>query len=1011
MSVSCRKPFLAVPAGALPIALVLAACGGSGVVTEPPAEPWTVERVADAGRAAAESAIAACRVVDCGFRLGPPAAVREAAFDPVTGTLTVELNRAAGETAWREDGVRALRQAVASRIAPDAPVEHITLRALDLPLEELVPNLYRSSLARDASRRPGTRPEPRPLVRRPDGPPPPGRGLHGRHVALWPSHGWYYERNLDRWEWQRARLFSTVEDVLPASFVLPFLAPMLERAGATVWLPRERDTQPRLVVADNDGSTGRSGYRETTGWTRGPGAGFATGTPPYGAGHNPFRQGTWRVADTTPGSQDSVSWMPEIEASGEYSVHVSYGDHPLATDQAEYTVRHAGGETRLSVDQTMAARTWVYVGTFRFLEGAGADSASVVLHARGSAGRVVSADAVRFGGGTGLVERGGRASGRPRWLEAARYHLQYSGMPDTLVYNVTGVLDDYGDDYRARGEWVNFLRGAPFGPNKDRGAAGLGVPVDLSLAFHTDAGVAGADTTIGTLLIYSSEGADSTRVFPDGMSRVANRDFADILQTQLVSDLRALHDSAWARRPLWDRDYSEAFRPNVPAALLELLSHQNFADMRHALDPAFRFDVARSIYKAMLRFLAAQYGEPDPVVQPLPPDHLEARVSDGVVNLRWRPVPDPLEPTALPDRYIVYTRIGEGGYDGGRVVDTTEARIVVEAGRDYGFRVAGLNDGGEGFPSEEVAAAWVPGRPRVLIVSGFDRVAPPAAVDRPPFRGFLDLLDHGVALGMDLSFTGAQHEFDTAVPWRDDDDPGHGASWGSHETMVFPGNTRDFPLMHGRSIRAAGYGYDTVSDERLAAEPVLVAGHAIVDFLLGEERETTPGHAPEPAFRAFPHSLMDALRGAAAAGVGLLVSGSYVGTELLADDSDPRTAFAREVLGIRPRTANAVSTGDVVPAGDGVVPDPGPFSFHSERNPGSYEAEAPDAVEPADDRGRTILRYGETNMSAAVAFRSDHVAVTLGFPFETIAGREARDRVMAALLEFLSHPVAQPADR
>jgi hypothetical protein len=94
-----------------------------------------------------------------------------------------------------------------------------------------------------------------------------------------------------------------------------------------------------------------------------------------------------------------------------------------------------------------------------------------------------------------------------------------------------------------------------------------------------------------------------------------------------------------------------------------------------------------------------------------------------------------------------------------------------------------------------------------------------------------------------------------------------------------------------------------------------------------------------------------------------------------------------------------------------VVPDPGPFSFHSERNPGSYEAEAPDAVEPADDRGRTILRYGETNMSAAVAFRSDHVAVTLGFPFETIAGREARDRVMAALLEFLSHPVAQPADR
>ena len=33
------------------------------------------------------------------------------------------------------------------------------------------------------------------------------------------SHGWYYEPKLDRWEWQRARIFQTVEDLYTQSYV------------------------------------------------------------------------------------------------------------------------------------------------------------------------------------------------------------------------------------------------------------------------------------------------------------------------------------------------------------------------------------------------------------------------------------------------------------------------------------------------------------------------------------------------------------------------------------------------------------------------------------------------------------------------------------------------------------------------------------------------------------------------------------------------------------------------
>lgn len=103
----------------------------------------------------------------------------------------------------------------------------------------------------------------KPLVTDISAPYTPTNGLQNRHIALWQSHGWYYEPKLDRWEWQRARIFQTVEDLYTQSYVLPFLVPMLENAGANVLLPRERDCQTAEVIVDNDGClTGRSVYTE-----------------------------------------------------------------------------------------------------------------------------------------------------------------------------------------------------------------------------------------------------------------------------------------------------------------------------------------------------------------------------------------------------------------------------------------------------------------------------------------------------------------------------------------------------------------------------------------------------------------------------------------------------------------------------------------------------------------------------------------------------------------------------
>ena len=77
-------------------------------------------------------------------------------------------------------------------------------------------------------------------------------GLSGRHIALWPSHGRYYDQNSGRWIWQRPVLFTSVEDMLSTGFVLPYLVPMLENAGAYVMLPRERDTSHIDIIISFD---------------------------------------------------------------------------------------------------------------------------------------------------------------------------------------------------------------------------------------------------------------------------------------------------------------------------------------------------------------------------------------------------------------------------------------------------------------------------------------------------------------------------------------------------------------------------------------------------------------------------------------------------------------------------------------------------------------------------------------------------------------------------------------
>ena len=127
----------------------------------------------------------------------------------------------------------------------------------------------------------------------------------------------------------------------------------------------------------------------------------------------------------TDGRESRAEWSADLPASGEYAVYVSYKTVERSSEDALYTVRHLGGESRFAVNQTMGGGTWIYLGTFRFA--AGQNPALVTLSNRSSKkNRVVTADAVKIGGGMGNVARTPAAEFRTQDTD---YFCEPSGYP------------------------------------------------------------------------------------------------------------------------------------------------------------------------------------------------------------------------------------------------------------------------------------------------------------------------------------------------------------------------------------------------------------------------------------------------------------------------------------------------------------------------------------------------------------------------------------------------------
>ena len=144
--------------------------------------------------------------------------------------------------------------------------------------------------------------------------------------------------------------------------------------------------------------------------------------------------------------------------------------------------------------------------------------------------------------------------------------------------------------------------------------------------------------------------------------------------------------------------------------LLELLSHQNFADMRYGSDPRFKFLVSRAIYKAILRHVSFQYGRPlrRPAAARREGFSAVFAERDDEVRLQWHGVEDPLEASASPTGYVLYTRIGDGDFRQRRAGRRDIDRRATGAGRNLQLPRHGDQCRRREFSSETLSAAWVP---------------------------------------------------------------------------------------------------------------------------------------------------------------------------------------------------------------------------------------------------------------------------------------------------------------
>lgn len=546
--------------------------------------------------------------------------------------------------------------------------------------------------------------------------------LSDASIFLSPGHGWRHHVNDEGvnmgWSTQRANNYEMIEDLNSAESVLQYLHPYLWNAGARIYTTRERDLNPNMAIVTQGGP----GYSQTGSWT----------TQNVGGAYD----GTLRYATTVTGAPTATArFTPNIPEAGHYAVYAWYREASggTTTEDARMMINHTGDSTLWVQNQKRDGFTWKYLGRYYFEEGSNPVTGSVVIDNKSSiGGRRVMVSAVRFGGGMGDVEdpASGTTSGRPRWEESGLYYAAFLGKDSWASSGPVNAMP----------RWAAWEH-EPWEQGKS-----------IYLAWHTNA-ASGKGTGTETFA-YSS----NRRKGPfEGV--VGGDKLRDLVHDQVLKDIRAVWKSNWTSRGKLTEYFGEINPRNnseMPAALIEMAFHDREEDVKYLLDPKFRMDTARAVYKGLVQFYVQHLpGFTNGTYLPEPPrDFRVSAEADGTVQLAWNAPVFSTGTTGLYGHaatgYRIYRSKNGYGFSNGTAVGGTSASLSGFApGEVVYLRVAATNAGGESFPTSTLAVRIPePKSKTVLLVNGFTRndrfmnaIEIESQSGRPMQRGYLNKLN------------------------------------------------------------------------------------------------------------------------------------------------------------------------------------------------------------------------------------------------------------------------------
>jgi hypothetical protein len=758
--------------------------------------------------------------------------------------------------------------------------------------------------------------------------------LAGKGVYLSAGHGWFWQSYQQTWLTQRYAQGSNqiIEDMNNAEVVNQYLVQYLRNAGADVWPVREHDmnTQEMIVVH------GQPAYSEVGSWNDSTQTGY---------------QGqVYRYANSvTSGATATATWRFTPTVTGRYAVYAWYRvfdfDGNTHAPDVQYLVVHDGGTTEVHVNQGMHGNTWRYIGTFPFA--ANAPGAVMLTNHSTVSGKMVTADAVRVGGGMGTLVGDINPvgpSGKPRWEEAARYWAKYQGAPSS-VYAPGGCEDYYGlgtteecQDVTTRPRYAEWERES----SQD----------SVYLSWHSNG--------------YNGSARGTESYVYDGGFTPGSDQLQSWVHSTLISDIRAGWDSNWTDRGMKQANLGE-LRPlqTMPGTLIEVAFHDQADDANALKDARFAQLTARAIYKGIVRYFAEK-DFTTPVILPEPPQNLVVRNSGpGQVTISWRP--SPTDTIGLlgdaATGYRVYTSTDGLGWNDGVPVSNNAFTLTGLAQGIVFVRVTATNAGGESFPTPVASARVATGGPApVLIVNGYERI------DR-----WMDVM-----------------RCDTP-------------SANCPNARIWPAqmNDQSYVVQHGTAITLP---FDSAMRGAVDNGDVTLDAYDIVDWIAGQEQ--VPASVPQGTNEvALTQAERDTLSAYLSGGHALLISGAEVAFDLATNTNSQ--SFLTGTLHAQ-FAGDDANTFAVTPTLGGIFAGVGQFSF-DDGTQGSYAVNYPDFITPTNGSIATLNYVTSPGKVAAVQYANGcQRLVYLGFPFETIYPAATRQAVMSRAMNFLGACLRQP---